>query len=175
MRQVSGWPHTGRYVSVPSRRTCQSDQGTQLCAPTRDKIVLVRNAVGTLLVALAGCASTGKPAATAAPSPATAQVVHATVLANGCQGLGATNGRLAEQAMYALVEGCNSVPGGVARFEATLEPGGRVRIAAASGQPPVVPICVLKHPLVHKVPLTKPCSLDVRVEEETISMPRGER
>jgi hypothetical protein len=104
-----------------------------------------------------------------------AQVVHATVLANGCQGLGAANGRLAERAMYDLVEGCNSVPGGAARFGATLEPGGRIRIAAASGQPPVVPICVLKHPLVHKVPLVKPCSLDVRVEEETVSMPHGGR
>jgi hypothetical protein len=104
-----------------------------------------------------------------------AQVVHATVLANGCQGLGASNGRLAERAMYDLVEGCNSVPGGAARFEATLEPGGRIRITAVSGQPPVVPICVLKHPLVHKVPLAKPCTLDVRVEEETVSMPHGER
>jgi len=135
----------------------------------------VRIALGTLLALLVGCASRDKPATAAAPSAARAQVVHATVLANGCQGLGAANGRLAERAMYDLVEGCNSVPGGAARFEATLEPGGRIRIAAASGQPPVVPICVLKHPLVHKVPLAKPCSLDVRVAEETVSMPRGER
>ena len=138
-------------------------------------MVSVRNAVVTSLIALTGCASRGKPAETPAPSSATAQVVHATVLANGCQGLGAANGRLAERAMYDLVEGCDAVPGGAARFEATLEPGGRIRIAAASGQAPVVPICVLKHPLVHKVPLAKPCSLDVRVEEETVSMPRGGR
>jgi hypothetical protein len=70
--------------------------------------------------------------------------------------------------MYQLVEGCASVPGGVAQFEATLQPGGRIEISAAPGQPDVVPICVLKHSLLHSVPLTKPCHLDVKIEQSTV-------
>jgi hypothetical protein len=95
-------------------------------------------------------------------------VVNATVLANGCQELGKANGRLAEKAMYELVEGCSTVPGGRSRFTATLLPGGRIEIQAGPGQPDVVPICVLKHPLVHQVPLAKPCRLDVKIEQTSL-------
>ena len=110
------------------------------------------------------------PTATTA-APRSAEVVNATILTNGCQSLGATNARLAEKAMYQLVEGCSSVPGGVAQFEATLQPGGRIDIAVAPGQPDVVPTCILKHSLVHKVPLHKPCPLDVRIEQTSVAMP----
>jgi len=72
--------------------------------------------------------------------------------------------------MYDLVEGCTSVPGGDARFEATLEPGGRVVISAAPGHADVVPICVLKHALVHRVALSKPCQLDVRLEQTEVGL-----
>ena len=96
-------------------------------------------------------------------------MVNATILANGCEAqLGHANGKLAEKAMYELVEGCSSVPGGSAQFGATLRPGGQIEIAAAPGQPDVVPICVLKHRLVHKVPLAKPCRLDVKIEETKV-------
>jgi hypothetical protein len=97
-------------------------------------------------------------------------VVNATILTNGCGELGRTNGKLAEQAMYELVEGCSSVPGGSAQFRATLLPGGRIDIAAAAGQPDVVPICVLKHRLVHKVPLANPCRLDVKIEQTSVAV-----
>jgi len=96
-------------------------------------------------------------------------VVNATILANGCEKqLGHTNGKLAEKAMSELVEGCSSVPGGSAQFGATLQPGGRIEIAAAPGQPDVVPICILKHRLTHKVPLAKPCRLDVKIEQTSV-------
>jgi hypothetical protein len=97
--------------------------------------------------------------------------VNATILTNGCQHLGATNAKLAERAMYQLVEGCSTVPGGSAQFEATLEPGGRIAIAAAPGQPDVIPICILKHSLQHKVALAKPCHLDVKIAQTSIPVP----
>jgi hypothetical protein len=97
-------------------------------------------------------------------------MVNATILTNGCQALGASNARLAEKAMYQLIEGCASVPGGRAAFEATLQPGGRVAISAIAGQPDVIPICVLKHALQHGVPLTQPCHLDVKLEQISVSV-----
>jgi hypothetical protein len=102
-----------------------------------------------------------------APGPA-AQVVNATILTNGCQELGKNNARLAERAMYQLVEGCTSVPGGSVQFEATLQPGGRVDIAVPHGQPDVVPVCILKHALQHKVPLSKPCRLEVKIAQTSV-------
>ncbi len=88
--------------------------------------------------------------------------------ATACPDLGKQSSRLAENAMNALVEGCATVPGGSMQFHATLQPGGRIEISAAPGQPEVVPICILKHALVHKVPLTKPCPLDVKIEQTSV-------
>jgi hypothetical protein len=99
-------------------------------------------------------------------------MVNATILTNGCQSLGAANAKLAEKAMYQLIEGCASVPGGKAEFEATLLPGGRIQIAGVPGRPDVVPICVLKHALEHKVPLVQPCRLDVKIEQTQVPMMR---
>jgi hypothetical protein len=110
------------------------------------------------------------PSAPAVPSGPSAQLVNALVLTNGCQALGKQSAMLAENAMNALVEGCTTVPGGSMQFHATLEPGGRIEIAAAPGQPEVVPICILKHALVHRVPLTKPCPLDVKIEQTSVPM-----
>jgi hypothetical protein len=118
----------------------------------------------------AGCARSS-PATPSSEPPAkgpAAQLVNATILTNGCQHLGRENARLAERAMYELVEGCSSVPGGSAQFEATLEPGGRIEIAGAPGQPDVVPICILKHSLQHKVALTKPCRLEVKIAQTSV-------
>lgn len=129
--------------------------------------------LGIFIVACGGAAQEAPASAVAPPPPAqrSAQVVNATILTNGCQSLGTTSGKLAEQAMYQLVEGCASVPGGMARFEATLQPGGRIDIAVAPGQPDVVPTCILKHSLHHKVPLVKPCPLEVKIEQSSVAMP----
>ena len=125
------------------------------------------------LALLAGCASSPPPESTppatpAAPTGPSAQLVNALVLTNGCQDLGRQSAMQAEAAMNALVEGCATVPGGSMQFHATLQPGGRIEISAAAGQPEVVPICILKHALVHKVPLTKPCPLDVKIEQTSV-------
>ena len=133
----------------------------------------------TLVGLLTSCASTPPPVEPEPPPPTTAQptvgpsaqVVNATILTNGCQNLGKGNSMLAESAMYHLVEACTSVPGGSAQFEATLEPGGQIDIAAVPGQPAVVPICILKHSLQHKVPLKAPCHLDVKIEQTMVAMP----
>jgi hypothetical protein len=103
-----------------------------------------------------------------AASGAAARIVNAIILANGCDAMGRNSAKMAESAMNLLVEACTSVPGGTAQFQATLEPGGRIEIAGTAGQPDVVPICILKHALLHKVPLQKPCTLDVKIEEMTI-------
>ena len=125
------------------------------------------------LLGLLGCGTRPPPEAvvTTAPSagPA-AQVVNATILANGCQDFGRANGRLAESAMYQLVEGCTTVPGGASQFAATLLPGGRIEIAAVPGGPDVLPICVLKHALTHKVALAKPCRLEVKIEQTSMTV-----
>jgi len=134
----------------------------------------VRAAV-VLAVAVMACGPKGTPAGAPAPEPApagrAAQLVNASILANGCRDLGASAARLAEGAMYQLIEGCSSVPGGKAQFQATLQPGGRIEIVGVAGQPDVVPICILKHSLLHNVPLTKPCRLDVKIEQTSVSVP----
>lgn len=128
------------------------------------------------LLVVACAASTQPPAQTPPPTTAAvttgpaAQVVNATILTNRCQELGRAKAKLAERAMYQLVEACTSVPGGSAQFEATLQPGGRIDITAAPGQPDVVPVCILKHSLMHKVPLAKPCRLDVKIEQTSVPM-----
>jgi hypothetical protein len=139
--------------------------------------------VAKFAVLLLVCSCSPKaPAESAATSPLPARaaaVVNATILTNGCEALGAANARLAERAMYELVEGCTSlpsgVPGGTLRFGATLLPGGRIQIVAAAGQPDVVPICILKHPLAHKVPLERPCRLDVSIGQTSVPLARDGR
>ena len=134
------------------------------------------------LLCLVGCGSHPSPEP-ATPSPessssstqpqAQAQVVNATILKDACQRLGPADDKLAESAMYALVEACHSVPGGVAEFRATLWPGGRIEISAAPGGPEVVPICVVKHSLQHSVPLNAPCDLEVKIEQSSMPLPRA--
>jgi hypothetical protein len=125
-------------------------------------------------LAVAACGPKAPPAGAPAPEPPPAsrdaQVVNGTILTNGCRDLGPSAAHLAEGAMYQLIEGCAAVPGGKAQFGATLQPGGRIEIAGVAGQPDVVPICVLKHSLRHNVPLTKPCRLDVKIEQTSVSV-----
>jgi hypothetical protein len=106
-----------------------------------------------------------------APPARTARLVSASVIANDCGRVTKGNAKLAEDAMNKLIEGCSSVPGGSARFTATLEPGGRIELAQSEGAADVVPICVLKHELRHKVPLVHACKLDVRLDESAIDLP----
>jgi hypothetical protein len=132
----------------------------------------IRAPLFLVVVAAAACGPKAvdgaAPSAPPVPSGRAARVVNATVLANGCQELGQANARIAERAMDQLVEGCTSVPGGTAEFQATLLPSGRIEIAAGPGQPDVVPICILKHSLTHDVRLGKPCRLDVKIQQTSV-------
>jgi hypothetical protein len=77
----------------------------------------------------------------------------------------------ARAAINKLVDGCSSVPGGSARFMATLKPGGSIEIAAPSGSKDegVVPICVLQNHLRHHLWLHHPCTMEVRIQEQSVS------
>jgi hypothetical protein len=127
---------------------------------------------GVLVVA---CASHPPPSAaleaTASPvEPATASGVNATVIVSKCPDASRINVRTAQDTINKLVGPCASVPGGRAHFSATLQPGGRIELASPEGDPAegVVPTCVLKNRLVHKVPLKSPCALDVQLDERTV-------
>jgi hypothetical protein len=132
-----------------------------------------RVAAAIAITCACACAPQGPTASPGAEAPRgrAAQIVNATILTNDCQKLGTSSAQQAERAMYDLVEDCRSVPGGSAHFAATLQPGGRIEITSVPGYADVVPICVLKHSLLHKVPLAKPCRLDVKIEETRVTMP----
>jgi hypothetical protein len=133
-----------------------------------------------LVLALAafelGCASRPAPT-TASPSPASgrsARTVSAVVLVNGCAHLGAENARLAELAMSQLVDGCAaSFSGDRVQFTATLLPGGAIQFEPRGSGAPAIPICVLNHPLAHRVKLARACSLDVELEEGSMDVPKS--
>jgi hypothetical protein len=133
----------------------------------------------TLATALAivACAAAPAPPTAAAPAPAAtappAHTVSAVVLVNGCAHLGVENARLAEAAMSQLVDGCGGFTGDRVQFTATLLPGGAIQFEPRPDESPSIPICVLNHPLTHRVRLQKACSLDVRLEEGLMAVPRS--
>ncbi len=118
--------------------------------------------------AVAGCASSVQP-----PPLRTAHAVSAVVIANRCVSLGAANAKLAEKAMNQLVDGCGSFAGGSARFTASLLPGGAIQFEATGAPADTIPMCVVSHPLTHSVHLTKPCALDVVLEESSMALPNA--
>jgi hypothetical protein len=130
--------------------------------------------ISLLGVAACGSAQTSTPvAATAASAPPTrpAHTVSAVVLVNGCAHLGVANARLAQAAMNQLVDGCSAFTGDRVQFTATLLPGGAIQFEPRPDASPAIPVCVLNHPLTHRVQLQKACSLDVRLEEGSTSVP----
>jgi hypothetical protein len=101
--------------------------------------------------------------------------VSAVVLVNGCGKLGDGDARVAESAMSQLVEGCGAFSGPKVQFTATLLPGGAIQFEPRADGSQAIPLCVLNHPLTHKVKLKKSCSLDVQLEEGSMAVPgRGD-
>jgi hypothetical protein len=130
--------------------------------------------ISLLAVAACGSAPPPPPAATPEPPPPPARPAHtvsAVVLVNGCAHLGVTNARLAQAAMNQLVDGCSSFTGERVQFTATLLPGGAIQFEPRPDASPTIPLCVLNHPLTHRVQLQKACSLDVRLEEGSAIVP----
>jgi len=118
---------------------------------------------------VAGCAARAAPPA---PPPA-AHTVTAVVLVNGCAHLGVDNAKLAQAAMNQLVDGCGSFNGGRVQFSATLLPGGAIQFVQGPDPAQSIPICVLTHPLTHRVRLQTACTLDVRLEEGAVEVPKA--
>ena len=92
-------------------------------------------------------------------------LVDATIIFNDCGVVSNMNAKLAQKTMRQLVEACNEVPGGIARFTATLLVDGRIELATGDGGLGTVPICVLRHELKHKVVVKKPCTMQVQMSE----------
>lgn len=124
-----------------------------------------------------GCGPRSEPASPAGPAtapPATPAkprvvVVEGSVIVRDCP---AKLHKQARKTLDALVGDCENVPGGSARFLATLQPGGRIEISAPDGSDEgTIPICVLKNKLRHKLFITKDCAVEVRIEEN--SLPHG--
>jgi hypothetical protein len=130
---------------------------------------------GALAVVLAcGGAPAPPPSAPpAAAAPPAAHAVTAVVLVNGCAHFGVENARLAQTAINALVDGCSSFTGERVQFTATLLPGGAIQFEPGAHDSAAIPICVLNHPLTHRVQLQKACSLDVRLEQSSVVVPKS--
>jgi hypothetical protein len=99
--------------------------------------------------------------------------VSAVVLVNGCAHLGVDNAKLAQVAMNQLVDGCGSFTGGRVQFSATLLPGGAIQFIQGPDPAQAIPVCVLTHPLAHRVHLQSACTLDVRLEEGSVDVPKA--
>lgn len=135
--------------------------------------MLPRLATLAALLVLAACGSP-KPAekpAPAEPAPAPIGLMNASVVATSCPQVTQHNARMAENAIRKLVEPCTTIPGGAAHFAATMLPGGRIELGSPEGDPTegVVPTCVVKNQLTHKIFLRKPCVFRVELEERPLT------
>jgi hypothetical protein len=130
----------------------------------------------SILIASACASPPPPPVASPAPPAPTAPPAHsvnAVVLVNGCAHFGVENARLAQAAMNQLVDGCGGFTGDRVQFTATLLPGGAIQFEPRPDASQSIPLCVLNHPLTHRVRLQKACSLDVRLEEGLMVVPRS--
>jgi hypothetical protein len=132
----------------------------------------VRGATRFLVVSmLFGCGpkSTPTTAATSEPPPAPISLVTSFVVIDACPESKKLDTKLATREIEELVGPCKKVPGGAAHFSATLLPGGRVELAAPSGDVAdgVVPTCLLQQQtqLKHKIRLSSACKFDVKLEQ----------
>jgi hypothetical protein len=102
-------------------------------------------------------------------------LVTSFVVVEACPDAKKLDTRLATREIEELVGPCKSVPGGAAHFAATLMPGGRVELAAPSGDPAegVIPTCLVQSAgqLKHKLKLTKACKFDVKLEQRMTDAP----
>ena len=100
-------------------------------------------------------------------------LVNASSVVSACPDSKRMNARAAANAIQHMIEPCATVPGGKAHFSATLLPGGKIELASPEGNPAdgVVPTCVLKGGLRHKVKLMHACTFDVQLEERKIAVP----
>lgn len=110
--------------------------------------------------------ATASPTASA-PAESPVSMVETAVVLEQCFDSKTMNAKAARDAIRKLVDPCAAVPGGSAHFAATLKPDGTIELAAPSGDTAegVVPTCVLKNKLSHKVMLQHACKFDVKLDE----------
>ena len=134
------------------------------------------SALAAVLMALASCKSAKPAEPTKPPEPATPPIamVHSSVVATSCPQVTQFNAKQAENAIRKLVEPCARIPSGVARFTATMLPGGQIQLGSPEGDPVegTVPTCVTKNVLTHKVFLRKACVFQVELEERPVTAPQ---
>jgi hypothetical protein len=119
---------------------------------------------------LAACSRPAEPAQAPASSSSAAPPeiagVEASVIFTDCPQAPIADPKLIKDTMQKLVAKCTSVPGGKARFVATFEPGGQIRLSPPEGQADgVVPICVLDQGLRHRLLVVKACRMEVEMDE----------
>ncbi len=110
------------------------------------------------------------------PKDPAISLVTSVVVVDACPAYKKLDSKSATREIDELVGPCKKVPGGAAHFSATLLPGGRVELAAATGDDPsqaVVPTCLLQHgnQLKHKLRLDTACKFDVKLEQRVAEQP----
>lgn len=128
-----------------------------------------------------GCGPKAAPPPPASPPPAehkdsAISLVSSVVVVDACPDYKKLDSKSATREIDELVGPCKKVPGGAAHFSATLVPGGRVELAAPSGDDPsegVVPTCLLQNinQLKHKLKLASACKFDVKLEGRLAGAP----
>lgn len=122
-----------------------------------------------------GCGPKAAPTAPPHPPPdppkdPAISLVTSVVVVDACPDYKKLDSKSATREIDELVGPCKNVPGGAAHFSATLLPGGRVELAAPTGDDPasgVVPTCLLQaqNQLKHKLRLANACRFDVKLEQ----------
>lgn len=129
------------------------------------------NALGALAL-MVGCGGSPKPSPVdTPPTEYPVSMVTSSVVMDACPDAAKINTKQAGKEIEELLGPCTKVPGGSARFSATLSPDGRVKLGSPSGDAAdgVVPTCLLESQgqLKHKVKLRAACRFDVQLEEHT--------
>lgn len=92
--------------------------------------------------------------------------VDASVIFTDCPKAPIARSNDVQATLNNLVKDCDTVPAGQVRIVATLVPGGRIELSAPKGEPEgVVPLCVLKHELRHRLLVVKRCHMEIQMSE----------
>jgi len=119
-----------------------------------------------LLILVALSCGNSRPDPETPETPGEIHAVTAVVVTNHCAALTKKDQRAAEITMNRLVERCTEVPHGVRTFGVVLLPGGGLQFTGhADAGETEVPICVVSRLLTHKVKLSAPCVIDIRLEQ----------
>lgn len=138
-----------------------------------------------LIAAAVACGPSPAPTTVPAPKPQdpppdqVQSILTSLVVVEECPESRKIDSKLANREIQELVGPCTKIPGGMAHFTATLQPGGRVEISSPTGDPGdgMVPMCLLQKEkqLKHRLRLRSSCKFDVKLEQrgDEVSPPPG--